>query len=96
MIDASCSLWDEECSVRGSCWVYNNLHMSVRLFVITIVLKIIALGFNILGIFLYKPPKLTPESQPTQVLANENMSNNSNSSCANDFDLKSNENNTFL
>ncbi|KAF6020599.1 SLCO4C1 [Bugula neritina] len=34
MIDASCSLWDEECSVRGSCWVYNNLHMSVRLLIV--------------------------------------------------------------
>ncbi|KAF6041058.1 SLCO4C1 [Bugula neritina] len=49
MIDASCSLWDEECSVRGSCWVYNNFDMSLRLFILSVVLKVLALFFNILG-----------------------------------------------
>ena len=81
MIDASCSLWEDDCGVRGSCWVYNNHNMSLRLFILTIVLKILSIGFNILAIFVYKPP---PEAKSTEALPiqddihelNENNSNN--------------------
>ena len=81
MIDASCSLWDDGCAVRGSCWVYDNLDMSKRIFIVLVVLKIISLGFNILAYFVYKSPpeKVSTELQSMDGLSecNDNNSNNS-------------------
>ncbi|XP_067940411.1 solute carrier organic anion transporter family member 4C1-like [Watersipora subatra] len=56
MIDNSCSLWEEDCGVRGSCWIYNNAQMSLRLFLLTVILKVISIVFNLIGLVVYKPP----------------------------------------
>lgn len=84
MIDASCNLWEEDCGVRGSCWVYDNLDMSRRFFILTIICKILSIGFNILGVIIYKPPAVKEKDPDSAMEAlaeqNENHSNNIDSS----------------
>jgi len=59
IIDSSCTVWEDDCGVKGACWIYDNFEMSKRLFLLTLVVKIISIIFNILGFVLYKAP---PES----------------------------------
>ncbi|XP_020864955.1 solute carrier organic anion transporter family member 4C1-like [Phascolarctos cinereus] len=56
-IDNSCSLWDiNECGIRGACWLYDNARMAFMLVGISVGCKALTILFNILAIFLYKPP----------------------------------------
>lgn len=58
MIDASCTVWQDECGETGSCWVYDNFEMSVRLLGLMVIFKVLSLTFTSLALKLYKPPKV--------------------------------------
>lgn len=88
MIDASCTLWEDDCGTRGSCWVYDNKGMSMRLFILALVLKCLSIVFNVIAMFVYKPPKESEEgaenepecdnlTSPTKEPGTEMISNSS-------------------
>ncbi|XP_069740213.1 solute carrier organic anion transporter family member 4A1 [Narcine bancroftii] len=56
VIDISCLLWQDQCSERGSCYVYQNSAMSKYLLIAGIIYKTVGATFFLLALFLYKPP----------------------------------------
>lgn len=78
MIDASCTLWEDDCGTKGSCWVYDNAGMSLRLFILALVLKLVSILFNILALCVYKPPQKSEDLTQGEMhnLTMENMNNN--------------------
>ncbi|XP_062897306.1 solute carrier organic anion transporter family member 4A1 [Mobula hypostoma] len=62
VIDISCLLWQEQCSERGSCYIYQNSAMSNYLLIAGITYKAVGSVFFLLALFLYKPPGSTLSS----------------------------------
>lgn len=56
-MDSSCILWQDNCGERGSCWVYDNADLAVKIVAFLASIKIISLVFLILTLVLYKPPQ---------------------------------------
>lgn len=44
IFDTACIYWQYECSQRGNCWVYNNIHLSQR----AVSLAVLGIGTNFL------------------------------------------------
>lgn len=83
IIDSSCRLWEKLCDVHGSCWVYDNLDMSKKLFALTLVLKVISIAFNVAGWLVYKAPPairiVDGDAEAMVALNKQNVNNSSNS-----------------
>ena len=45
LFDASCVYWQEECGDRGNCWVYDNEDMSLRVFGVSMGVRIVSVIF---------------------------------------------------
>ena len=56
IIDSACRVWQEACSVEGSCWIYNRYDMGVRLFAWWLVVKATSVVCYFFAQFLYRPP----------------------------------------
>lgn len=56
IIDGSCLVWQEKCSERASCWIYDNKALSQNFFVILVCVKILAAIMFILAYKFYNPP----------------------------------------
>jgi len=61
ILDASCKVWqtDPDGETRGSCWIYDNAGMAVRIVVLFAVVKTLSLLFSALALWLYKAPQQT-------------------------------------
>lgn len=57
MIDSSCDIWQDQCGEKGSCWVYNQSELALRICLLTVAFKVASLTFHSLALFLYKAPK---------------------------------------
>ena len=57
IFDASCSLWQDTCGERGSCYFYDKQQLALGMFCVCIGYKGCALVFMILAWVFYKPPK---------------------------------------
>ena len=56
MIDASCALWQEDCSQKkGSCWIYDNEWLSYRIVILVVIFKILKMVTAALCLKLYNP-----------------------------------------
>jgi len=64
ILDASCKVWqtDPDAETRGSCWIYDNDGMAIRIVVLLVVLKTVSLVFNSLALVLYRAPVSPSES----------------------------------
>ena len=49
IFDSSCAFWQEECGDRGNCYVLDNEDLSLRLFLITVAVRIISVAFGFLA-----------------------------------------------
>lgn len=62
IFDSACIYWQYECSRRGNCWVYNNVHLSQR----AVSLAMLGIGtnfiFSILCWLFYPKKKATNDS----------------------------------
>ena len=56
VFDMSCSLWQEDCGSRGSCWVYDGSMLALGFLGLCFVVKVISTLSYILAIVLYHPP----------------------------------------
>jgi len=45
LFDSSCLYWQEECRNRGNCWVYDNDDLSLRMFGMTLGVRVLSLIF---------------------------------------------------
>ena len=45
LFDASCVYWQRECGDRGNCWVYDNENLSLRMFGISIGIRVLSVVF---------------------------------------------------
>ena len=54
VLDSACQLWQNTCSGRGSCWVYDRTGMSLRLFLWWVAVKVTSLFFLWLAYSYYK------------------------------------------
>ena len=54
VLDSACELWQNTCSGRGSCWVYDRTGMSLRLFLWWVAVKVSSLFFLWLAYTYYK------------------------------------------
>ena len=85
MIDASCTQWEDDCGTKGSCWVYDSAGMSMRLFVLALVLKVLSIFFNVLALCVYKPPKNDEEHAAGEMNnLTDNANNNSSTNLRSD------------
>ena len=65
MIDASCTLWEEDCGQKGSCWVYDNAWLSYRIVILIVIFKIFKLIATVLCLKLYKPQHVNTPNEST-------------------------------
>ena len=86
MIDASCTQWEDDCGTKGSCWVYDSAGMSMRLFVLALVLKVLSIFFNVLALCVYKAPKNDEELAAGEM--NNLTDNANNNSSTNNIIIK--------
>ena len=49
IFDSSCAYWQEECGDRGNCYVLDNEDLSLRLFLVTIAVRIVSVAFGFLA-----------------------------------------------
>jgi len=63
ILDASCKVWqtDPNGETRGSCWIYDNNGMAVRIVILFAVVKTLSLLFSALALWLYKAPQQTQQ-----------------------------------
>lgn len=45
LFDVSCVYWQEECGDRGNCWVYDNEDLSLRMFGVSIGVRVLSVTF---------------------------------------------------
>jgi len=66
IFDTTCEVWQETCNGSGSCWVYDNSSLGIRLVILCVVMKCLSTFFFTLALILYKAPptgdqpKVTP------------------------------------
>ncbi|KAL8620027.1 hypothetical protein ACOMHN_015309 [Nucella lapillus] len=53
VLDSSCQVWQSTCHGRGNCWVYDGFDLSLRLFLLWVVVKISALCLLLIAYTLY-------------------------------------------
>ena len=56
VFDSTCMVWQETCGDRGSCWVYNSKQLSVRVFIMAVVVKSACVMFFSMALCFYKAP----------------------------------------
>ena len=57
LFDATCTLWQDKCGERGSCWMYDSNGIKLGFTFLPIGLKIMATLFYFLAQFFYKQPQ---------------------------------------
>ncbi|KAL3892414.1 hypothetical protein ACJMK2_004624 [Sinanodonta woodiana] len=55
--DLTCTLWNENCGEKASCWIYDNYAFSLYYFFLILGFKIVTCVFFLLAHLLYVPPK---------------------------------------
>ncbi|XP_071479577.1 solute carrier organic anion transporter family member 4A1-like [Diadema antillarum] len=55
VIDGACLLWQDNCGNQGSCWVYNNDSLSLRISIIAAAFKALGLCLYLLALCCYRP-----------------------------------------
>ena len=56
VFDKACLLWQEKCDERGSCWIYDNVQLSINLAILGMVVKFMSGIFYFMAYLVYKPP----------------------------------------
>ncbi|XP_006897000.1 PREDICTED: solute carrier organic anion transporter family member 4A1 [Elephantulus edwardii] len=76
VIDKACLLWQDQCGVQGSCFVYRNAAMSRYILITGLLYKVLGVLFFMAACFLYKPPSGSSDglevSLPSQSSASDN------------------------
>jgi len=74
-LDVSCKVWQKnsETETRGSCWIYDNIGVAVRVVVLLAIVRALALLFNFLALILYRAPATS--SSPSEVSLDMKESN---------------------
>lgn len=65
IFDSACVYWQFECSRRGNCWVYNNVHLSQR----ALILALLGIAANFIFSFLswlFYPKQTAAEKAETR------------------------------
>ena len=70
MVDASCTIWQDDCGERGSCWVYDHSELALRVCLLGVAYKLLSLTFHALTIFFYKPPQDDTKSDGLELTDN--------------------------
>lgn len=60
VFDKSCILWQEQCGETGACLQYDNADMSLYMFIVCLVVKLLSLIFIAFAWKTYKSPKTEP------------------------------------
>ena len=69
LFDASCMHWQDTCGDRGNCWVYNKEDLSLKIFGVTIGIRIVAI---LLAFCTWKFYNVTPCKNCGQVTRDRN------------------------
>jgi len=69
IFDSTCEVWQENCNGTGSCWIYDNFLLSIRLVILGIVVKSVSTFFFVLALILYKAP---PSSEKQSIQMSDN------------------------
>ena len=77
IIDDTCTIWQEQCGERGSCWTYDNGRLARNLTITAVSLKVVSLFFCCLGLFLYKAPSKSLRSKEEDPLSEQEISSSS-------------------
>lgn len=56
LFDNDCLLWQESCSERGSCWIYDSVSLSHKMVIVGVIFKSCTVVFYILALCFYRPP----------------------------------------
>lgn len=67
IIDKSCTIWQEECGEKGSCWTYDKHDLGMRIMIWWLVLKAMGVIFFYTAYRLYKPPPTLEENQKVEI-----------------------------
>ena len=62
VFDGYCLVWQEKCSQRRSCWIYDSEWLGFTLFMIVCSACVISLLLLALAHYLYKPPTTEEQS----------------------------------
>lgn len=71
-MDSTCSVWQETCGARGSCWIYDKWPLGVRLMLWWMGTKLVGFVLLLIASFVYKP-EVTQETQETEKSKNNIM-----------------------
>ncbi|KAG2463875.1 solute carrier organic anion transporter family member 4A1 isoform X1 [Polypterus senegalus] len=69
-IDISCLLWQEQCGVQGSCYLYENKAMSQYTLIVGLIYKALGTLFFFLAMVVYTPPAESPQNSSETNLKN--------------------------
>ncbi|XP_062617844.1 solute carrier organic anion transporter family member 4A1-like [Saccostrea cucullata] len=67
IIDSACTIWQEDCGEKGSCWTYNKHDLGMRIMIWWLVLKALGVIFFFTAFKLYKPPPEQDNNQSVEV-----------------------------
>lgn len=63
IFDSSCVYWQYDCGRRGNCWVYNNSHISIRAFFISVFGVVINTVLMLLCWIFYPPVTCSKQTE---------------------------------
>ena len=77
MFDATCTLWQDKCGERGSCWMYDSDSIKFIFTFLPFGLKALATVFYFLAQFFYKQPQGEKSKKPDDGVQTKNDGNDS-------------------
>ena len=81
VFDVTCLVWQETCDGRGSCWIYDSKQLSIRIFIMGVVIKSVSATLFTMALCFYKPPPKEKTDKDVSLSDNTDNKTDSHEQC---------------